>query len=59
VTIEDIVAEGDKVVVRNTWRATDSSEGKRIEFSGMVIWRIANAQLAERWAFLQPPHPAA
>ena len=37
VTIEDIVAEGDRVVVRNTWRATDSQSGQKIEFSGIVI----------------------
>ena len=57
VTIEDIIAEGDKVVVRNTWRATDSSSGQRIEFGGIVIWRIAHGQLTERWAYLQAPHP--
>ena len=57
--IEDMVAEGDKVTVRNTWRATDSNDGKRIEFSGIAIWRIVNGQLAQRWAYPQPPHPAA
>jgi ketosteroid isomerase-like protein len=56
--IEDIVAEGDKVVVRNIRRATDSNDGKRIEFSGIVMWRTASGQLEERWAYLQPPHPA-
>jgi predicted SnoaL-like aldol condensation-catalyzing enzyme len=57
VMIEDIIAEGDKDVVRNTWRATDSQSKARIEFGGIVIWRIANGQLAERWAFLSAPHP--
>jgi predicted ester cyclase len=57
VTIEDIIAEGDKVVVRNTWRATDGQSGRRIEFCGIVIWRIAGGKLAERWAYLQAPHP--
>ena len=57
VTIEDIIAEGDKVVVRNTWRATDKLNGQRIEFGGIVIWRIAHGQLIERWAYLQAPHP--
>jgi predicted SnoaL-like aldol condensation-catalyzing enzyme len=56
VTIEDIIAEGDKVVVRNTWRATDKTKGERIEFGGIVIWRIAHGQLVERWAYLQAPH---
>lgn len=57
VTIEDIIAEGDKVVVRNTWRATDKVAGQRVEFSGIMIWRIVEGKLAERWAYLQAPHP--
>jgi ketosteroid isomerase-like protein len=55
VTVEDIIAEGDRVVVRNTWRATDSQTGKKIQFAGIVIWRIAGGKLAERWAYLQAP----
>ena len=57
VSVEDIVAEDDKVVVRNTWRATDPKSGKILRFSGMVMWRIAHGQLAERWAYLEAPHP--
>lgn len=57
VTIEDIIAEGDRVVVRNTWRATDSQTQQRIAFRGIVIWRIAQGKLAERWAYLEAPHP--
>lgn len=59
VTIEDMVAEGDKVVVRNRWTGTDADSGRRVEFSGIVIWRIADRQIHERWAYLQAPHPAA
>jgi|SRR5580692_10088294 predicted ester cyclase len=55
VTIEDIIAEGDRVVVRNTWRATDGTMGQKIEFGGIVIWRIREGKLAERWAYLQAP----
>jgi predicted ester cyclase len=58
VVIEDMVAEDDKVVVRNRWTGTDAQSGQRIEFSGIVIWRIANRQIQERWAYLQAPHPA-
>lgn len=58
VTINDIIAEGDRVVVRNTWKATESVTGRALEFSGVVIWRIANGQLAERWAYLEAVHPA-
>jgi ketosteroid isomerase-like protein len=56
VTIEDIIAEGDKVVVRNVWRATDRESQQQIEFGGIVIWRIASGKLAERWAYLESPH---
>jgi len=58
VTIEDIIAEGDKVVVRNVWRCTDPDTGKKIQFGGIVIWRIVRGQLAERWAYLETPKPA-
>ena len=57
VSIEDILADGDRVVVRNTWRATDSENGQKIGFGGIVIWRIVEGKLAERWAYLQAPHP--
>lgn len=59
VTIEDIVAEGDRVVVRNTWRGTHSGPfmgmaptGKRFELKGMVLWRLTEGRLIERWATL-------
>jgi predicted ester cyclase len=55
VKIHDIVAEGDRVVVRNTWTGTDRASGRKFQFSGIVIWRIANRQLAERWASLEAP----
>jgi predicted ester cyclase len=58
VKIEDMIAEDDKVVVRNHWTATDAQNGKRLEFRGIVIWRIANRKIVERWAYLEPPHSA-
>jgi len=58
VQIEDMIAEDDKVVVRNHWTATDSQTGKRLEFRGIVIWRIAARKIVERWAYLEAPHPA-
>lgn len=56
VTIEDLIAEDDKVVVRNHWTGTDTKSGQKIEFRGIVIWRIADRQLHERWAYLETPH---
>jgi len=58
VQIEDMIAEDDKVVVRNHWSATDSQNGKKLEFRGIVIWRIADKKIVERWAYLEASHPA-
>jgi predicted ester cyclase len=57
VQIEDMIAEDGKVVVRNLWIATDSQTGRRLQFRGMVIWRIANKKIGERRANLESPHP--
>jgi predicted ester cyclase len=53
-TIEEMVAEGDKVVCRNTWRWTDQS-GKKLQFHGFVLWRFEGSKIAERWATVTPP----
>ena len=55
VTIEDVIAEADKVVCRNVWRATDPTSGKAISFKGIVIWRFAHGRIVERWASVEPP----
>ena len=56
VTIEDQIAEGDKVVTRVTFRGTHQGEfsgiaptGKRVEYSGIAIDRIANGKVVEMW----------
>jgi len=53
-TIEDMIAEDDKVMCRNTWRWTDAS-GKRMQFHGFVLWRFEGSRIAERWATVTPP----
>jgi predicted SnoaL-like aldol condensation-catalyzing enzyme len=58
VQIEDMIAEDDKVVVRNHWTATDAQSGEEVQFRGIVIWRIAKRKIVERWAYLEEPHPA-
>src|SRR5216684_6975471 len=55
VTIDDMIAEDDRVVVRNQRNAADSQTGKKLEFRGIVIWRIAARQIVERWAYLEAP----
>jgi steroid delta-isomerase-like uncharacterized protein len=56
VPIEDLVAEGDKVVVRWTAEGTQRGEllgipptGKRLRFSGISIYRLAEGKVAEVW----------
>lgn len=55
VTIHDMIAEGDKVMVRNAWTATEAASGQKIEFHGFVLWRFANGKIVERWATITPP----
>ena len=57
VEIIDMIAEDDRVVVRNYWTATDPTSGVKIGISGIVIWRIAHRQFVERWAHLGVPQP--
>lgn len=59
VTIEDMIAERDKVVCRNVWRWTDAQSGKRMQFRGFVLWRFEGDKIAERWATVTPPAPEA
>ncbi|XES01483.1 ester cyclase [Streptomyces sp. S1D4-11] len=56
-TIEDMSAHGDHVVIHNTWRGTHLGDflgapptGQAIEFTGVVVWRLlADGLIAERW----------
>ena len=54
-TIEDMIAESDKVVCRNVWRWTDSASGRKMQFRGFVLWRFEGDRIAERWATVTPP----
>ena len=47
---EDLVAEGDKVVVRLTAQGTHTSTGKRATWTGIAIMRIAGGKIVEVWA---------
>jgi steroid delta-isomerase-like uncharacterized protein len=55
-TIDDIVAEGDKVVIRQTWSGTHKGEfmgipptGKSVSFGVIDILRIAGGKCVEHW----------
>lgn len=54
-SIEEMIAEGDRVVCRNVWRWTDSHSGKKMQFQGFVLWRFEGDKIAERWATVTPP----
>ena len=56
VTIEDIICEDDKVMVRTIARATHqgdflgiSATGKEIEVEGISIFQIVSGRIQERW----------
>lgn len=55
VFIEDMVAEGDKVMCRNVWQWKDPGTGKKMEFHGFVLWRFEGDKIAERWATVTAP----
>jgi predicted ester cyclase len=55
-TIDDLIAEGDRVVLRTTARATHRGtfEGiartdRSVEFTGLVIYRVQADKIAESW----------
>jgi len=55
-TIEDLIAEGDKVVARWTSHATHRGEymgipptGREVEFAGISLYRIERNRITESW----------
>ena len=55
IDIDEMIAEGDKVVCRNRWHGTHAQTGKRMEFHGFVEWRFEGNRIAERWATVTAP----
>ena len=58
-TIDDLVAEGDRVVMRQTWRGTHKGEfmgvpptGKSVSFGVIDILRIAGGKVVEHWGLM-------
>ena len=54
--IDDLIAEGDKVVARITMTGTHTGDfwgipatGNRVEFTGIYIVRIANGKIVAHW----------
>ena len=55
-TIEDLIAEGDKVVLRYAFRGTHQGQwrglpptGKPVTFTGIFIYRILDSKIVEGW----------
>ncbi|MBI4233560.1 MAG: ester cyclase [Chloroflexi bacterium] len=55
-TVDDLVAEGDKVVWRWTFRATHTgplmgipATGRQITMTGIVVDRVVGGKIVERW----------
>ena len=55
-TIEDMIVEGDRVVVRYTFRGTHQADlmgipptGKQVTVTGMIITRTVNGKSEEGW----------
>ena len=58
-TVDDLVAEGDKVVVRWTFRGTHPGEfqgvpptGKQVTIIGISIFRIVGNKVVEDWTII-------
>jgi predicted ester cyclase len=56
VTIEDMVAEGDKIAVRYSWTGTHRGEfmgiaptGKKISWASCTVRRIVDGKIIEHW----------
>src|SRR5919197_2315273 len=56
-TTEDMVAEGDKVAIRNTWRGTHQGAfqglpptGKYVAFTGSDVFRFVRGKIGENWS---------
>jgi len=54
--IDDLIAEGDKVVARITMSGTNTGSfmgmppaGKHVSFTGIYVVRIANGKIVEHW----------
>lgn len=56
-TVDQVIAEGDRVVVQYTGRGTNTgtgnglpATGKHVEVTGVTIFRIAHGKIVEEWS---------
>ena len=62
ITIEDVMAEGDRVTARVVMRGTHRGEfqgitptGKRVEVRAIDMFRISNGKIVEHWGHADDP----
>lgn len=62
ITIEDVMAEGDRVTARVVMRGTHLGEfqgitptGKRVEVRAIDMFRISNGKIVEHWGHADDP----
>ena len=62
ITIEDVMAEGDRVAARVVMRGTHRGEfqgitptGKRVEVRAIDMFRISNGKIVEHWGHADDP----
>ena len=62
ITVEDLVAEGDRVAARWTLRGTHRGAflgrpptGRRVAVAGRERYRLADGRIVERWAAVDTP----
>ena len=55
IRVEDIIAEANKVAVRNIWHGTHRETGEKFHKMGIIILRLNDTgQLSERWSAYEP-----
>ena len=62
ITVEDVMAEGDRVAARVTMRGTHQGEfqgiaptGKRVEVKAIDMFRISKSKIVEHWGHADDP----
>src|SRR5215210_1314250 len=62
ITVEDVMAEGDRVAARVVMRGTHRGEfqgiaptGKRVEVKGIDMFRISEGKIVEHWGHADDP----
>jgi steroid delta-isomerase-like uncharacterized protein len=61
-TPEDLIAEGDKVAIRVTYRGTHKGDfqglpptGRQVQFTSIDIYRLAGGKIVEQWVEFDGP----